>query len=172
MRIKTLIAGLVLSSVGLGSGVSHAAVTQITLRTPGQVCQPVDNAIDNAHNPSWIVNEWGIENGHNVLAQMVTCPVTTYMAGSLSVVNVYVWDRNGSQQVPCTLFRINSNGTKTAISSNFTLMATNSPSVQTIPLSTGGANSSTLSLLCTIPPATASGVSGISAVEAVYNSQP
>lgn len=171
MRLKTLLAGLVLSSVGLGSGVSHAALTQMTLRTAGNACVPVDNASNEAHQSSWFVNEWGISNGSTTTAQLVVCPLTTYYPGGLNVVNVHTWDRNGSQAVSCSLLRINSNG-KVVIDTKQTTNAQNQSAWIPLALGTAGANNATLTLLCSIPPQTASGVSGIASYEAVYFSQP
>jgi hypothetical protein len=170
MRIKSLVAGLVLSSVGLMSGVSHAAVTQLVLRTTGTACSQLDNSSNEPYDATMIKNEWGISNGSPVLTQTVVCPLTLNVGpnSSLSIVRVNVWDRSANP-VTCTLWRIDSNG-KVALD---TKSSSVNQSAQT-QISLGNlaqSNGATLSLMCSLPPSTANGVSGIASVETAYNAQ-
>lgn len=170
MRIKSLVAGLVLSTVGLMSGVSHAAVTQISLRTTGTACNPVDNSAGEAYDAGWSRNEWGLSNSSGT-QKLVVCPVTvnTGVGAIPSLFRVHVWDRNSSQNVDCTLFRIDSNG-KTVISTGSSNV--NQSPQFLISMAAGiSAAGATLSLICNVPASTASGVSGIASVETVYQSQ-
>lgn len=173
MRIKALIAGLVLSSVGLGSGVSHAAVTQISLRQTGTACNPVDNSSNEAYDPTWIRNEWGFQNG-STAAKLVVCPVVAQTGANslLSIIRVNVWDRSAAA-VSCDLWRIDS-AARTLISSGSSLL--NQTAQQQVSLSVTSssgqsANGATLSIICSVPGTTAQGGSGIVSIETVYQSQ-
>jgi hypothetical protein len=153
------------------SGVSHAAVTQISLRTTGTACNPVDNSAGEAYDAGWSRNEWGLSNSSGT-QKLVVCPVvsSTGVGALPSLLRVNVWDRNPNQSVDCWLYRIDSNG-KTLISSLGSGAGTNQSPQYLLSLGTNGAAQSTLSLICNVPASTGFGVSGIASIEMVYQSQ-
>jgi hypothetical protein len=109
-----------------------------------------------------VYNQWGVANISSSSSLTVNCGgvVAFTGAGGIQGVYVHVYDRNGSQNVVCTLRTVALDGTPTAIrtaSSSFS-----SASVQFLDISPPAVQIlTTINIECTIPPSTASGFSHV-----------
>jgi hypothetical protein len=109
-----------------------------------------------------VYNQWGVANISSSSSLTVNCGgvVAFTGAGGIQGVWVSVYDRNGSQNVVCTLRTVAIDGTPTATrsaSSSFSspyvlFLDISPPAVQIL---------TTFNIQCTIPPSTASGISHV-----------
>lgn|GEM_PF-4997238 len=146
---------VVLMGVGLSAAVSLPAVANDVLYH-GNFCTPNKSAINTIER-----SQWGVYNTSNGSIATVECPFDLPFNGSLVVNNVWatVYDRDPNADVTCTLTGVDMAGN--TLWSRTSSSSGSGETHQFLSFSPSSTTLGTMNMICSIPPATSSGVSHV-----------